>query len=87
MSFPTRITVAAVNIFSLAVTLIYPNTATPISILPVVIGVTTWAFFYYNEYKEDTKKKAKQVICITVVLSCICAFLFVSCEFNDLFLH
>ena len=83
MSFPTRIVVAIINFISLVVTLIYPNTATPISILPVVIGVTTWAFFHYNEYKEDGKKKAKIVVWTTVILSCISVLLFVTCELNN----
>ena len=35
---------AGVNLVCLTITLLYPNPATPFSLLPILVGVTTWIF-------------------------------------------
>ena len=73
MTIGLKIIVAAVNLVCLIVTLIYPNDATPISLLPCWITAGTWL---YNRLSSFTEKKTKEIVLILplVVLTACAAF-------------
>ena len=71
MSIGLKIIVAAVNLVCLIVTLIYPNDATPISLLPCWVTAGMWI---YNRLSSFSGRKTKALVLILpLVFLTICA--------------
>ena len=66
MTIGLKIIVAAVNLVCLVVTLIYPNDATPISLLPCWITTGTWL---YNRLSSFSGKKTKALVVLILPLA------------------
>ena len=78
MSFRAKITMIAINLVGLIVTLAYPNSATPIAVLPVIVSVSTWIITF-----DVTKQPLSRYLwCLlsTILLGAFCVLLSFLCD-------
>lgn len=74
-----KIILAAVNAVCLAITLFYPNSATPFSLLPVIVTLASWVFVS-NQNKPHSviyleKDFRKEYLICAVVIASMCIIL------------
>ena len=85
MAIGAKIVVAAVNLICLFVTLIYPNDATPFSLLPCWITAGTWLYNRLSKFDGNKNSKALtfiiplSLLVIFAAFSCAIGF---SCEYK-----
>ena len=78
MSLRAKITMIAINLVGLVVTLAYPNSATPIAVLPVIVSVSTW-LITFDEQKQPITKYIGYLLSI-VLLGALCILLSFLCD-------
>lgn len=62
-----KIVMAGVNFVCLAITLFYPNSATPFALLPILVGVSTWVFV--NNRGDRTKKEKRWIATFLIIVT------------------
>lgn len=68
-----KIVMAGINIICLSVTLLYPNSVTSISLLPVIITVSSWVFLSNGEHlSASTKKRRREYLVFSTVFAVLC---------------
>lgn len=73
MKTNVKIVMAGVNIACLLITLLYPNSATPVSLLPVIVTVTSWVFLSREDgLSNKAAKRQREYLVFSTVLAVIC---------------
>ena len=67
MKVYAKILMAGVNFVCLAITLFYPNSATPFALLPILVGVSTWIFV--NNRGDRTKKEKRGIATFLIIVT------------------
>ncbi len=83
MTVPARFVVTVINVFSLIFTLLFANSATPISVIPLIVSVTSWAFLDYDNFTRQWKTWAIVIMTISLMLVLYCALLFATCRLES----
>lgn len=72
MKTNVKIVMAGVNVACLLITLLYPNSATPVSLLPVIVTATSWVFLSRDANSSDkTAKRQREYLVFSTVLGVI----------------
>lgn len=71
MSLPVRIVMFGVNVTCLLVSLLYPNSATPFSLIPIIVSIGSWAFIRWTSNEKVSRWKIAY-LSATTVIAAIC---------------
>lgn len=79
-----KIVMAGVNVVCLLITLLYPNSATPISLLPVIVTTTSWVFLSQKTtLSKIVDKRRREYLIFSTVLAVICVVIGITCRINQ----
>lgn len=84
MKLMIKIVMAGINMCCLIISLCYPNSATPISVLPLIVTTASWAVLSQgNDLSIHENKQKMGILIFSTVIAMMCIVIGLTCNINS----